>query len=325
MSPRLQYRILASAACAFILGCEVPFTPKGEFREEPVVYVILSNLSDTHYARLYRTYNPPGYDPFEHETDNPLTGATVRITDGAAQWDFRDTTVARADSSRYASPVGAYVFSPLQMVRGRQYTLIIQPPGGETMTATALVPELGYISIFRNQGAIIGQTVSDHFIGIRATVPSTTKGYLVRFHITFDALENAVWIPHLIEIPYFINSPGLPEETYQYYGVTRSNDGSGSFGTVITHVVDFHIDSYNLVIARLYKQYGSGAVRFKQAIFTLTQVEQQLYNYYNISRGFRDPNSIRLDEPDYTNIKEGAGVFGAFAVDSIIVNFPTTP
>lgn len=324
MSIRLRYRILATAACALILGCEESFTPKGEFREEPVVYAILSNLSDTHYARLYRTYDPPAYDPFEHGTDNPVTGALVRITDGTTQWMFRDTLVARADSSRYTSPIGAYVFSPLQMVRGRQYTLFVQPQGGPAKSATAMMPELGYISIFRNQGAIIGQSVSDRSIGIRATVPTTTKGYMVRFHVTFDALENAVWVPHRIEIPYFIRSVDLPEETYQYYELTRSNDESGTFGTVLTHIVDFDIDSYKLVISRLYRKYGSGAVRFKQAILTLTQAEQQLYNYYNISRGFRDPNSIRVDEPDYTNIKGGAGVFGAFAVDSIVVNLPTT-
>src|SRR3989304_10574267 len=105
MSPRLQYRILASAACAFILGCEVPFTPKGEFREEPVVYVILSNLSDTHYARIYRTYNPPAFDPFEQKTDNPIVGALVTLSEptiGLAA--FRDTVIARADSSRYTTP-----------------------------------------------------------------------------------------------------------------------------------------------------------------------------------------------------------------------------
>lgn len=306
------------------LGCEEPFTPKGPFREEPVIYSILSNLSDTHYARLYRTYDPPAYDPFGHTEDNGITGAAVQLSDGTTHWVFRDTLVARADTGRYHSPINAYVISPLRTTRGKSYTLSVQPPGLPALTATTLLPELGYVSVFRNQGAITGQGSTDHFIGVRVTVPTTTKGYLIRFHVTFDALQNAVWVPHKIEIPYFINSPGLPEETYQYYELQRSVDGPGSTGTVTTHIVDFHADSYFLVISRLYRQYGSGSVRFKQAIFTLTQVEQQLYSYYNISRGFRDPNSIRVDEPDYTNIAGGGGVFGAFAVDSLVIALPTT-
>lgn len=310
---------------AVILGCEESFTPKGEFREEIVVYSIVSNLSDTHYARMYRTYNPAGYDPFEQTTDNSITGALVRISDGFTQWSFRDTLIARADSNRYTSPIGAYVSSPFQPERGRQYSLLVQPPGGPMLTTVILFPEQGFISFYKNQGGVSQpNSVADRFIGLRATIPTTTKGFMIRFHLTFDALENSVWVPHQIEIPYFINNVGLPEEQYQYYEVTRSFDGAGTVGTVVTHILDFNIDSYVIVISRLYGKYGSGGVRFKKGIFTLTQIEQQLYSYYNISRGFRDPNSIRIDEPDYSNIGGGAGVFGAFAVDSVVVILPTT-
>jgi len=326
MADPRQYYTLFVIVVSLILGCEEPFTPKGEFREEPVVYVILSNLSDTHYARIYRTYNPPAFDPFEQKTDNPIVGALVTLSEPTiGQAVFRDTVIARADSSRYTTPIEAYVCSPLQLRRGKRYTLQVQPPGGPTLTEDALVPELGYISIYKNQPAVTGQSVIEPSIGIRVTVPTTTRGYLVRFHVTFEALQNAVWVPHEIEIPYFVNNPGLPEERYEYYGVTRSIETEGTFGTVVTHTADFDILSYGLVISRLYKQYGgTGSVRFKQAVFTLTQVEKQLYNYYNISRGFRDPNSIRVDEPDYTNITGGGGVFGAFSVDSIVVNLPAT-
>jgi len=325
MAALRQYRFLVVGVCAVILGCDEPFTPKGEFREEIVAYSIVSNLSDTHFARLYRTYNPPGYDPFEQTSDNSISGALIQITDGFNQWVYRDTVIARADSSRYTSPIGAYVISSFQPTRGMQYSLQIQPPGGQTMTATLRFPEQGFISFYRNSGGVSQpRSVADRYMGVRATIPTITKGYMIRFHVTFDALENSVWVPHEIEIPYFINNVGLPEEQYEYYGLTRSFDGSGTPGTVVTHIADFNLDSYLIVIGRLYSQYGSGGVRFKKGILTLTQVEQQLYSYYNISRGFRDPNSIRVDEPDYSNIRGGAGVFGGFSVDSLIVSLPTT-
>jgi len=308
-----------------VLGCEEPFSPKGDFREEPVVYSIISNLSDTHLARVYRTYDPPAYDPFEHTSDNPITGAIIRLQDGATQWTFRDTVVARADSSRYATPINAYVYSPLQVERGKTYSLFIQPPGGPSSTATTTVPEIGFISVHRNQAGVTSpRSVSNRFFGVLATVPTRSKGFLIRFHVTFDVFENSVWVPHRVEVPYFIIDVGLPEEQLLYHEVQRSIDGAGTPGTKISHFLDFSVDSYSTVISRIHGEYGSGAVRFKEAIFTLTQLEKEFYNYYNISRGFRDPNSIRIDEPDYGNIVGGAGIFGAFAVDSAVISLPPT-
>jgi len=51
-------------------------------------------------------------------------------------------------------------------------------------------------------------------------------------------------------------------------------------------------------------------------------VEPALYNYYGIANGFRDPNTIRVDEPDFTNIAGGVGVFGGFVQDTLVVALP---
>lgn len=306
-----------------VLGCEEPFSPKGEFREEPVIYGILSNLSDIHFVRVYRTYDPPEYDPFEQRSDIPVTGALVRLQDGGNQWTFRDTLVARADSSRYSSPIGAYVYSPLQIERGKTYSLFIQLPAGQPLVATTTVPEVGFIRLYKNQSGVTSPaSATDRFFGVSATVPTLSKGYLIRMYVTYDALENSIWVPYQTEIPYFIDHVGEPDEHPLYHEVERSFEGSGTSGTKTFHTLDFSVDNYSLVIYRIHLRHGSGNVRFKEAIFTLTQVEKELYNYYNITRGFRDPNSIRVDEPDYGNIAGGAGVFGAFTVDSTVVSLP---
>jgi hypothetical protein len=52
----------------------------------------------------------------------------------------------------------------------------------------------------------------------------------------------------------------------------------------------------------------------------LTQVEDNLYKYYNIVNGFQDEFSIRTDLPDYTNIRGGVGLFGAMTEDSVVVD-----
>jgi hypothetical protein len=52
-----------------------------------------------------------------------------------------------------------------------------------------------------------------------------------------------------------------------------------------------------------------------------TQVEENLYKYYNLANGFQDPYSIRTDQPDFSNIQGGLGIFGAMTLDSVRVDF----
>jgi hypothetical protein len=56
------------------------------------------------------------------------------------------------------------------------------------------------------------------------------------------------------------------------------------------------------------------------ATYILTQVEPNLYMYYNLANGFQDEFSIRTDQPDYSNIQGGFGVFGAMTVDTVRVD-----
>ncbi|MEK7671562.1 MAG: hypothetical protein AAB344_05010 [Bacteroidota bacterium] len=46
------------------------------------------------------------------------------------------------------------------------------------------------------------------------------------------------------------------------------------------------------------------------------QLDDALYAYYTTANGFPDSGTLRLDEPDYTNIEGGLGVF---ALSSTIV------
>lgn len=48
------------------------------------------------------------------------------------------------------------------------------------------------------------------------------------------------------------------------------------------------------------------------------QAEQYLYSYSSAVRQYRDPRSVRLDEPMYSNINGGVGQFGMYAVDSLV-------
>ncbi len=58
----------------------------------------------------------------------------------------------------------------------------------------------------------------------------------------------------------------------------------------------------------------------RRALFVLTQTEENLYKYYNIANAYQDQISVRTDQPDWTNINGGLGVFGAMIEDSTYID-----
>jgi hypothetical protein len=81
------------------------------------------------------------------------------------------------------------------------------------------------------------------------------------------------------------------------------------------------IDSYAEKLKALKNQYGNN-MWIRRAAFVLTQVEQNLYTFYNIANGYQDQVSIRVDMPDWTNINGGLGLFGAMVQDTLFVEIP---
>lgn len=310
------------ATLAGVLACEEPFTPKGEYRDEIVVYAILSNVSDTHYARVYRTYDPPAFDPFEHFFDAQDTSAIVKISDGFSETTFRDTLVTRHDTSRYKDPIRAYVISPLLVQRGIDYRLSITTADNKSTISTVNVPPGNtFLTITYNEAALKDPTIvgSKQFVTIQATFSSTVKGYYFRLMLLFEVFQSGSWIPMKSEVPLYIVVNLDGDEHPVFPRLERSPESSLPSVSAFSY---FSLDAYKESIATIKREY-SLPVRFTRAAFVLTLVETNLYNYYNIVSGFRDPRSIRVDEPDFTNISNAVGVFGAFTNDSLIVLLPS--
>jgi hypothetical protein len=84
--------------------------------------------------------------------------------------------------------------------------------------------------------------------------------------------------------------------------------------------VSYPVSNYLQVLAQVTAQYATRIIP-KQAKFYLIQVDEHAYDYYNVVNGFQDRFSIRSDQPDYSNIQNGLGVFGSFITDSLVIHF----
>ena len=126
---------------AVLQGCSEPFSPKGPYEEQLVVYSVLSNTRNAQFVRVYTTYNPPGVDPYAETFDPAIRNAQVRLAVGGVTYTLRDTVVPRDQTARYTDSVHAYVADPLPVSRGDSYTLTVSTPTLGSVSAESAVSQ----------------------------------------------------------------------------------------------------------------------------------------------------------------------------------------
>jgi hypothetical protein len=303
---------LSGAGLILLAGCENAFSPKGPYMQQLVVYSILTTRSDTQYVKVYTTYNPSGFNPLEQATDTYVRGARVTIGKGDGSFLFRDTTIARIDQSRYSTDVAAYVAYPMPISRDSTYLLQVVSDQGAA-NASVTVPGRGAVTA--NNPFVLndpGRYAED----VSATVylSPATAGYLLRILVTFEYLEGGVWKQSRAEVPFSGTTQPNGDITLNYPILTRRTASLIS----PTETVYFAVGAYEALLAQLQSRYG--IIHLVSAAYILTQVEQNLYRYFNIVNGFQDQFSIRTDQPDYTDVQGGLGLFGAMTEDSVVVD-----
>lgn len=327
-----QYNIfiLSLVVAALLLaGCDETLNPKGPLDKKMVVYSILSNKSDTQYVRVYATYDPTGFNPLERTTDTPVQDATVKLSQGATTFQFKDTTVQRQDETRYSSLIAAYMLNPYKVQPGKQYTLTVSSPTYGQSTTTITLPGKGAITI-ANTFLLRDPWYTEDDIDLQISISDITKGFLLRFFLDYDYyVKNVGWKEQHLEIPLSLSK------------VTNLNDYNAVYPHLIMRTSDpliriiqpgkepkesasFYNTIYRKMIKLVRAAYHPDDLRMKRVVFQLIQAEPHLYNYYSVVSGFQDISSIRIDKPDYTNLGGALGLFGGYTQDTISVSVPDT-
>jgi hypothetical protein len=263
---------------------------------------------------VYTTYNPPGFNPLANTSEAFVQNAIVTISDGSTEYLLRDTTIERVDQSRYAGPIDAYVGFPLMPEPGKSYVLTVRSDRG-VATGTAVVPGSGHIDP-ANSFVLKDPDRYREDITAVLTLSRSSIGYILRFYVEYEYMDAGGWTLKREEVPSssVARSDGSVELIYPKL---KRRDL-----TLLQprEAVRFSRQTYQVFLAQLVERYGESGFRLVSATFVLTQVEPNLYKYYNIVNGFQDEFSIRTDLPDYSSIRGGIGLFGAMTEDSAVVD-----
>ncbi len=305
--------ILAS----FILtgGCDSSFDPKGPFLDRLVVYSVLTPLNQSHVVRLSTTYDPPSFNPLEHTSSDQVTGALVSVRMDTTVVTFRDTVFPRNDIGRYADSVRAFVASPLTIARGKRYDLTVYSTAYGVLTATTFVPGNGDVSIdLESRFSLTSPNAGQSDISLFATPAPNAEGHIVRIFVEYELPSVSPGVLFTEEVPAEITDYRDCTTYTPAYPQVRRGELLGSRDRW-----RFRLVNYRRTLMKILKTHEGTAIQFKRIYVEHVQTDEHLYKYFSVVNGFQDVYSIRVDQPNYTNINGGLGVFGSFVSDTTVI------
>ena len=298
-----------------ITGCNQPFDPKGEFHEQLVVYSILTNNRPAQIVRVYSTYDPPGFDPLVNQSERLITGATVTLREDATTYLLADTLIPRPDTSRFTTPMAAYTTTQLHPQFGKSYFLSVESVELGTSTSSITLPARASISF--TGGLILDEP--DEYRGnaeiqVVGFPGKGTRLTVLRMYIDYTVDKVTAMVDERVEVPYDFRDTSSSIATPLYPGTE-----SFTFGSVRKTYLN---RAYLAALIDVFTRYPGARLKFHHVVFFLLQGEEQFYKYYSVVNGFRDAFSIRTDQPSYSNINGGLGIFAGYSVDSLVHKLP---
>lgn len=286
-------------------GCNSEFSPNGPYRQQLVVYAVLDANTATQIIRVYGTFNPNDYDPLQPSPNREVYNASVSVYDGQTTYLFHDTTIIVNNGSTGTRSVHAYVNYSFPPVEKTKYKLTVAAHGFDTSATT--ISSISYGDILPGNINALTKPATEKTIPIRVALGANVRAFLPM--IVFQYEVNNDGVIRTREVPIEITKNELGDITKKVFSKISFRDASSNINGAY-ETIPFTTDAYIATVVEIKKEHLGLTVKFKAALITLVQFDNNLYTYYSVANNFAGGASLRLDEPDFTNINNGFGVFG---------------
>ena len=290
---------LVSAIISF--SCQEDFSPKAVFKEQYILNCIIRGDSTMQVATLGKTYDVSGFDPSTNNIDPSISGAQVFIKWHGQVFQMRDSSIARTDTSRYKGPLKFYYTTAFTPSYHDSVEITAIPKAGVILNSSTRVPNGVF---FHYSPTYISPSDFTLFLSWIETDGSCL--YLPRLKILYQKRNEKQLIIHSLDVPLTYNVTN-DVSTPVYPGVSEAAG------------LEFQrnmIDDYMLKVS---EGDDKDNYQFLSLQLDLLVFDQFLAGYISSTNGFLDNLSIRLDEPNYTNVAGGLGIFGAYIYNSVTI------
>lgn len=294
-------RLLFASAFIVFLSCDETFNPKGEFQEGYTLYCVLDPDQEVQKVYLFENYMPEGLDAESYNQNRTVINAEVKINDGIRDFIFTDTTEF-IESLGYN--VSYYQFKNFQPANNiLRITAII--PGKKTLTGITVmrtgIPTLSS----KTRRDLEYKTLSNYEVDFAGNF---AYEFLPALFINYGIVHNNDTVYYKREIPSFYFSegeklnpsfPDLEERSEFIYEIT---------------VIE-------TAMKELAKEHPGQNIVINNMTLSILTVSSPLNTYYKANKTNRDNFTIKLLEPNISNIENGSGIFASKKITSINVKF----
>lgn len=292
----------------FFISCEENFNPNGELREIYSVNCILR--CDTSYQMLTisKAYQIEGTNPLNYNEDPTIKGAEVKIYYDDKVIVFRDTSILRTDTSRYKYNIYYYYAKNFKPEENKEYFIDVLLPNGRRLTSVTRTPET--LEFIKQTSSLLITNEPVQQLSYFWKITNNDVVYVPRLTFYYYKTINGNKIKYKKQIPlryekrgdnYVEVYPKPDKHPYVFYdmAVVRKAFEDISKG-------DPYKGNYSIV---------SGTY------FELLVLDANLSAYYSTSNSAYGEFSVKIDETDFSNIKNGLGIFGSYIHQEIRVSF----
>ena len=283
----------------YFISCDDSFNPYAPFTEDYILNGIIRGDTTYQVVTLTHSYQPKSTDPLTYKNDPAIVGARVELTYDNKVYELRDSSITRTDISHFDIPFRFYYTNNLRPDVNKTISIKVVLPNGKFLEAETKTPNASKYSFFN----IFYPTYHTDFsfppdTGTKSYVYWENVGsyvYAPDININYQVTGDSTF--YKIAVPVSFNEDGTPE----YAQPTRDD------------FLSFNASAVRKTLDELANKYGSAS---KLKIINIT-VDMQIYDeylsiYYSSIELGLDGFTIRIDTPDYSNIKGGYGIFGCY-------------
>ncbi|MEE9430144.1 MAG: DUF4249 family protein, partial [Melioribacteraceae bacterium] len=274
-----------------IFGCDDEVTFQAEYEEKEILYCVLNADSSNQYALL-----KTNFENKNSQQNHYIKNAKITLKQNKVTSELRDTSALNNNTE-----TDFYYSKNFKPPLGSEIEITAELPNGKVLSAFLTVPNF---SLFVFQQSLLtipsSQDPTRLYIGWTLRNGNDNLAFLTRLIINYRINKNNIETEHSYTIPieYIIkNDNTLP---------VHPQIGRSSFQVYSQQVID-----------RAFREISIGdtnksAYTIVNANLEIFVLEENLTNYSASVEAFKNSYSVKVYEPQISNIEGGLGVFGAF-------------
>jgi len=280
------------------IGCEENVVYKSGFNEIPALYCVINADSSNQYAMLTNNYSEK-----DEAGNNYIKDANIQITVNNESVEFKDSSTTKNNVE-----TDFYYVNGFKPKLGSEIEIKAELTDGRSLSSSLAIPKFS-LFVFEKSFVTIpsSQDPSRLYVGWTLRNSSDNLSFLTRLTINYSVNKNGIETKHDYPIPieYVISNnnklPVYPQAARTSFQVYPQSIISTAFSEI--SVGDTNKSSYTILNAN----------------FEVFIMEENLTNYSASIESFNNSYSVKVYEPQISNINGGLGVFGAYVKRSMDV------